>query len=78
MRSTEKPTDTTKRYVIAKYVEPARTNGEATIQVKVPKLVRMRGLRPNGPLITKSRSPRRPNKLKALPLPPFLKLTRSA
>jgi hypothetical protein len=30
-----KPTDRTKQFVIAKYVEPARTKGEATIQVKV-------------------------------------------
>ena len=30
-----KPTDLTKQHVIAKYVEPARTRGETTIQVRV-------------------------------------------
>src|ERR1700678_4782806 len=30
-----KPTDLTKQHVIAKYVEPARTRGETTIQIKV-------------------------------------------
>ncbi|MGB6690241.1 MAG: hypothetical protein WBE76_20600 [Terracidiphilus sp.] len=37
------PTDTTKRYVISRYVEPARLRGEKTIQVRVGNVLKELG-----------------------------------